>query len=86
MVPVVLLGPPVGADLVTPGACEHCSCDDLDDDVCVCCHSYPCQLSPVADPPDGQGGHPLYGHNTKWLPDDSVWCDDCNGVVAVADG
>lgn len=35
--------------------------------------------------PEGRG-HPLYGHRTSFLKDDSVWCYDCGGVVAVADG
>lgn len=31
-------------------------------------------------------GHPLFGHTTKFLPDDSIWCEECGGIVAVADG
>jgi hypothetical protein len=33
-----------------------------------------------------QSGHPVYGHKTEFRSDDSVWCFDCGGVVAVADG
>jgi hypothetical protein len=30
--------------------------------------------------------HVLWAHHTHFLPDDSVWCLECQGVVAVADG
>jgi hypothetical protein len=30
--------------VVQPGTCGRCVCDDMDEPVCSCCHTAPCQV------------------------------------------
>jgi hypothetical protein len=42
-----------------------------------CGHQVSCEKRPLR--------HRFWSHHTHCLPDDSVWCLDCGGIVAVAD-